>query len=284
MAQRRMFNVKLCDSARFLRMPLSTQALYFHLGLRADDEGIVEAFTVLRISGASEDDLKLLVAKGYITILNDEFVSYINDWTTNNLIRADRKVESIYKDLLIKVKSIDVQDLQPSDNQMSDIMQPSDNQMPAQVSIGKISIGKENNTSSSSDDGKSDISSNNSKKELQDQIESLWKMYPNKRGKAIAIKKLPKLIKQHGYEQLVRCIERYSNACKGKEKQYIKHGDTFFNSGYMDYLDDNYEEQEEKREKIDLQRYYSNGNPIPVAADGTYVAEDGSEDPFDSVL
>ena len=103
MAQRRMFSNRVTDSAKFLKMPLSSQALYFHLGLHADDDGVVEAFSVMRQTGAVEDDLRLLMAKGFVTVLNDDLVSYITDWTENNRIRADRKVDSIYKDLLLKV-------------------------------------------------------------------------------------------------------------------------------------------------------------------------------------
>ena len=99
----RMFSTRIANSAKFLKMPLSTQALYFHLGLNADDDGIVEAFPVMRTCGAAEDDLKILVAKGYAIILNEDLVTFISDWRENNKIRADRKRDSIYKDLLLRV-------------------------------------------------------------------------------------------------------------------------------------------------------------------------------------
>lgn len=103
MAERRMFSKRVINSARFLKMPISTQCLYFHLGLHADDDGVVEAYTVINSVGASEDDLRVLVAKGFIHVLNDDLVAYITDWTENNKIRADRKIDSIYKDLLIQI-------------------------------------------------------------------------------------------------------------------------------------------------------------------------------------
>ena len=77
------------------------------------------------------------------------------------------------------------------------------------------------------------------------QVEEIWLLYPNKKGKATAIKKLPKLIKEHGYEKIKKCVERYALECKDKDKQYIKHGSTFFNGGYMDYLDENIAEANE---------------------------------------
>lgn len=112
MAQRRMFSKRIVESARFLKMPPSTQNLYFHLGLNADDDGVVEGYNVMMQTGATEDDLKLLVAKGFVTVLNEDLVTYINDWRENNRIRADRKVDSIYKNLLVKM--IPDIELQPS--------------------------------------------------------------------------------------------------------------------------------------------------------------------------
>ena len=103
MAQRRMFSLKIIESAKFLKMPSSSRLLYYDLGMRADDDGIVEAFTTLRMTGATEDDLRVLVSKGYITILNEDLVSFIVDWQEHNKIRADRKVDSIYKNLLLQV-------------------------------------------------------------------------------------------------------------------------------------------------------------------------------------
>lgn len=103
MAQRRMLSRRITDSAKFLRMPLSSQALYFHLVVSADDDGVVEAFAVMRKTGASDDDLRILVAKQFVVMLNDDLVAYITDWNENNHIRADRKVDSIYQKLLLQV-------------------------------------------------------------------------------------------------------------------------------------------------------------------------------------
>ena len=103
MAERRMFSKRIVNSARFLKMPPSTQNLYFHLGLNADDDGVVEAYTVMNLVGATEDDLRILVTKKFIVILNDDLVAYITDWIENNKLRADRKVDSMYQDLLIQM-------------------------------------------------------------------------------------------------------------------------------------------------------------------------------------
>lgn len=103
MGDRRMFSKKIIGSARFMKMPVSSRELYFHLGLNADDDGVVEAYTVLQTTGATEDDLRVLMAKGFIVVLNEDLVSYITDWNIHNTIRADRKVDSIYKPLLLQI-------------------------------------------------------------------------------------------------------------------------------------------------------------------------------------
>lgn len=95
MAIRRMFSKRITESTKFIKMPTSSQNLYFHLGMKADDDGIVEAYPVMCVIGATEDDLKILVAKQFVTVLNEDYVIFINDWTENNTIRADRKVDSI---------------------------------------------------------------------------------------------------------------------------------------------------------------------------------------------
>ena len=143
MAQRRMFSKSIIESARFLRMPISSQALYFHLGIKADDDGVVEAYTVMRMTGSTEDDLRILSAKDLIIVLNDDLVSYITDWKEHNKIRADRKIDSIYKDLLVRVlpdvelvKKKQRADIKQVDNQRTTNGQPMDG-------IGKDRLGKD---------------------------------------------------------------------------------------------------------------------------------------------
>lgn len=70
--------------------------------------------------------------------------------------------------------------------------------------------------------------------------DEVWKLYPNKKGRARAMKKIPKILKAIGKEQLIKCIERYSKEVQGKEKQFILNGSTFFDGRYEDYLDCNY--------------------------------------------
>lgn len=100
-----MFAKSIINSARFLRMPPTSRLLYYDLGMAADDDGIAEAFTVLRATGAAEDDLRVLAAKGFVSVLNDDLVTLINDWGKNNLIKSDRYHPSIYQELLVRLNS-----------------------------------------------------------------------------------------------------------------------------------------------------------------------------------
>ena len=93
MAQRRMFSNRITNSARFIKMPLSSQALYFHLGLHADDDGVVEVFPVMQQTRARNDDLRILVAKGFISVLNDDLSTNIIDWNENNDIRVEALID-----------------------------------------------------------------------------------------------------------------------------------------------------------------------------------------------
>lgn len=153
MAQRRMFSNRITNSARFIKMPLSSQALYFHLGLHADDDGVVEAFSIMRQTGAVEDDLRILVAKGFVSVLNDDLVTYITDWNENNKIRADRKVDSIYKDLLLKIMpTAELKQSKPRADTGKVTGRPMDNQWTAQVRLGKDRLGKDSKPLSSKPD------------------------------------------------------------------------------------------------------------------------------------
>jgi len=100
MANRRMFSNRIANSARFLQMPSEAQNLYFHMVMRADDDGVVESYPLLKLLGMAPDNFKILVAKHFIEQLNEDQVVVVTEWLEHNYIRADRKVDSIYKHLL----------------------------------------------------------------------------------------------------------------------------------------------------------------------------------------
>ena len=85
-----MFSLSVCDTDWFLDLPLSTQALYFHLALRADDDGFVDSpKSILRKTGASANDYDLLVAKRYI-LKFESGVIVIKHWRMHNTVQRDR--------------------------------------------------------------------------------------------------------------------------------------------------------------------------------------------------
>lgn len=98
MANKRMFTMKIVDTDAFLDMPLSTQCLYFHLNMRADDDGFIgNPKRIEKIIGANDDDLKLLIAKRFV-ILFDDGVIVIKHWRMHNTLSRDRYVETSYTD------------------------------------------------------------------------------------------------------------------------------------------------------------------------------------------
>ena len=142
MAERRMFARAIIGGARFLRMPATSRLLYSDLGMAADDDGCVEAFAVMRMTGATEDDLNVLVTKGFVRLLNEDLVAFITDWAANNQIRKDRYHEGRYRELIgCKCEVKLLPDSQPETN-----CQPSANQVggnPAtEGRLGKYSVGK----------------------------------------------------------------------------------------------------------------------------------------------
>ena len=102
-----MFAKTIIDSDAFLEMPLSTQALYMHLSMRADDDGFINnPKRIQRMIGASDDDLKLLVAKRFLIVF-DSGVVVIKHWRIHNYIQKDRYKETVYQEekALLKLKN-----------------------------------------------------------------------------------------------------------------------------------------------------------------------------------
>lgn len=139
MGNHRMFSNTITDSDLFLEMSLSAQALYFHLGLHADDEGFVSSpKRIVRATGCNEDDLKLLIAKGFV-ICFDSGIIVITHWNLHNSIRKDRKKDTFFKTekALLTLNNGVYSEV---DNQLTTTCQPTDNRMSAQDKISKDNI------------------------------------------------------------------------------------------------------------------------------------------------
>ena len=98
MADRRMFHKHVIDSDNFLDMPASSQALYFHLAMRADDEGFVgNPKKIQKMIGANDDDAKILLSKEFLKIFKSGVV-VVSHWKIHNNVRKDRLKKTIYQD------------------------------------------------------------------------------------------------------------------------------------------------------------------------------------------
>ena len=97
MAEKRMFSKKIIDTDWFMDMPASSQNLYFHLSMRADDDGFVASpKRIIKLIGATDDDYRILISKKFI-IPFESGICVITDWRINNYLRNDRYTETVYK-------------------------------------------------------------------------------------------------------------------------------------------------------------------------------------------
>lgn len=212
MAERRMFAKTIIDSDMFLDMSLSTQALYFHLSMRADDDGFVNnPKKIQRMIGCGDDELKMLVAKKFI-IPFESGICVIKHWKIHNYIQADRYKETVYKEektqLALKenkaYKLMDTSCIQNVSN------------LETQVRLGKDRLGKDNNTISK------DIVSSTKVQPIIDSwnslgLQKLVAINPNTNRYRL----LNARIKEYGLDTVLEAIEniRYSSFLKGQNNK-----------------------------------------------------------------
>ena len=225
MAEKRMFSNKVIGSGRFLRMPPTSRLLYYDLGMKADDDGIVEAYSVIREDGCTEDDLRVLVAKGFVRILNEDLVSQIMDWKTNNTIRADRYHESVYACLI------------SDDNQMSPTCPSIGNHCETEIKVKvKDKIKYINNDQNPPD--------------FDAEFDRIWCQYPRKEGRKAAFASYVRdRRKGTPAEEIEQGVRRYNNHIMANrtEKRYIMQGSTYFNGQRWK---DEYEDRRDKYEEF----------------------------------
>ena len=239
MAERRMFAKKIIDSDAFLDMPLTTQALYFHLSMRADDDGFINnPKRIQRAIGCSDDDMKLLIAKQYI-IPFESGVVVIKHWKIHNYIQNDR-YNATY---CIEEKS----QLEVTKNKeyiLTDEQCIRNGYIPdTQVRLGKDSLVKNNIVEKSTPDSA-----------LKAEFEEIWKEYPKKEGKTNAEKDYLKARKEGvSQDTILDGIRRYREKVKGEETRYILNGSTYFHQRRWEdeYTKDN-KENFERNYKEDI--------------------------------
>lgn len=147
MAERRMFAKSIIDSDEFLDMPASAQNLYFHLGMRADDEGFLNNWKrIIRDVRASDDDFKVLAAKKYV-LMFDSGIIVLRHWRIHNYLRSDRFKGTIF--------TAEKAQLQENEDKSYDMLEaglfsgadaigiPTVHQLDTQYSIGKDRLAKD---------------------------------------------------------------------------------------------------------------------------------------------
>ena len=207
MAERRMFSKTIIDSDAFLDMPLSTQSLYFHLSMRADDDGFINnPKKIQRMIGCSDDDIKLLFAKRFV-IPFESGVCVIKHWRIHNYIRTDRYKETVYKEEKDQLILKDNNAYSINDTGIPNGI-PSVDQMETQVRLGKVRLGKDSIDNS--------IINNTCSSELQPIIDK-WNALGLQNLKFInsGTKRhtmLQARIKEYGIDAIISAIESISNS------------------------------------------------------------------------
>lgn len=235
MAERRMFAKTIIDSDAFLEMPISARLLYYDLGMRADDDGFVNSpKKIMKIIGASNDDMNILIIRKFI-IPFDKGIVVIKHWKIHNYIRSDRYKPTVY------VEEKEMLDLKPNDGYVlkNNSGIPNGYQGDTQDRIGKVSTGKDSlgeDNITSECQPQLPVPDSPNKKELlakfENEFEKIWDYYPNKKGKDQAKNKYISARKNGTtYEEVVQGLKNYLNYIKAEnvESKYIKHGSTWFN-------------------------------------------------------
>ena len=232
MAQRRMFSRKITETDMFLDMPMSAQCLYFHLNMSADDDGFIgNSKTIRRMIGASDDDLKILLAKEFLIPFETGIV-VIKDWKIHNYIRSDRYTETQY----IEEKS----QLKQRDNGSYEVgipnVIPNGYQMDTQVRLGKDRLGEDRKDKPSKADA------------LDSEFSEWWNLYDKKIDRKKAYQKFKQCRKKHSLDEIMKGTRAYLKTIT--DKKYQKHPTTFLNG--ESYLDIEGYQQEVKYDDKDL--------------------------------
>lgn len=223
MAKKRMFNLGVLETDAFLDMPLSTQALYFHLNLRADDDGFVgNPKRITTNIGASLDDLKLLIAKRFVLAFEDGVI-VIKHWRMHNAIKKDRYTETNYTEDLLQLDIKENGAYTFRDGALLEHKRSTNGaQMEQTCSADKVRIeevSKEKNIYTPTE------------ADLKTEFDAVWKEYPRKEGKVNAERDYIKARKE-GIEQqtILDGIRRYKAKLKAEntEMQFTMQGSTWF--------------------------------------------------------
>lgn len=231
MAERRMFAKTIIDSDAFLDMPVTARLLYYDLAMRADDDGFVNSpKKIMRMIGASQDDLSILILRKFI-IPFDTGIVVIKHWKIHNYIRKDMYHETKYKEEKCQL-TLDENNAYtlPVTNPLQECNEVRDESVTSpstQVRLGKVSLGKDR----LGEDRSGNILEHSAQDSVKERFEYLWNLYPNKKGKKQALAAFQRALKKGTtIDQIrdgIKAYVRYINESKIDSK-YVKQGSTFF--------------------------------------------------------
>lgn len=220
MAERRMFAKTIVLSDAFLDMPIGARCLYMTLGMVADDDGFVNSpKAVMRQAGATEDDMKILIAKKFVLVFEDG-VLVIKHWRINNYLQKDRYRETVYKEdkALLTVQENGAYSL-PEGHVYTNVY--------TQERKGEEREGEEKKTLV----GKADVPAS-PPPDFSSEFDQLWSLYPRKDGKKDALRFYQRARKNGTtFEQVKAGILNYCEYIKREkvEQRFIQMGSTWFN-------------------------------------------------------
>lgn len=226
-----MFSLDVIDTDKFLDMPATSQNLYFHLGLRADDDGFVSSpKKITKLVNCGSDDLNVLISRGFV-IPFDDGIMVITHWKQNNYIQADRYKRTLYQEQLSQL-TVNNGVYELDTGCIYDV-----SKMEAQVSIEL-----DNNILCSPGAEPDKL------EQLKKDFEKIYAIYPKKRGKAKAFEyycayvKKGRCINKVRYrltnKQVYLAVRAYTREREeeGTELDYYKNFDTFMSKAIIDYL------------------------------------------------
>lgn len=244
MAQKRMFAMKVVDSDAFLDMPMSAQCLYFHLNMRADDDGFIgNPKRIMRTVGARDDDMRILISKRFVLTF-DNGVIVIKHWRMHNCISQNRYHETQYTD---EKRTLFLKD-NKSYSTTHGVPMDDSKLIEAQAGTPAVLEDQEMNT------GKP------KRNDYPDDFEAFWAEYPKKADKGMAYKKYQARIKS-GFspEELRLAARNYRMECERRhtDSQYIKHAKTFLGDAtpFMDYIEKEKPQEPDSNGSADFDKY-----------------------------
>lgn len=226
MADRRMFSKKIVDTDAFLDMPSTARLLYYDLAMRADDEGFIGSPKgVMRTTGASNDDMNILIMRKFV-IPFDSGVVVIRHWKIHNYIQNDRFKPTVYVEEKAQLSKGSDNAYQVDTNRIQNV-----SSLDTQVRLGKDSKGKD-----SIGEVKSLAHPEVSGVVEETPFDIFWKAYPRKTGKGDARKKFAKALTKTSFDNIMEALRRVKASAQWQKDdgQFVPYPATWLNQERWD--------------------------------------------------